>query len=768
MVKNIPGYSIKNVLYSGKSLILNANREKDGFPVVIKLPSSEYPSQTDWLKLKKEFSIGTKLNHEGITKYLELVSHNNGYALIMEKLEKMTLSAYLKQSKFHLESLLKISISLCEIFQYIHLQGVIHKDIKPDNIIIEPDTLKIKILDFGIASDVGRDIETNIPTKMLAGTLAYISPEQTGRMNRSVDNRSDIYSLGITFYEMFSGSPPFTTVDSLEMLHFHMAKPAPVINNEKIPSIVDKIIQKMILKNPEERYKSCLGIQKDLTRVLESIQKGETPKDFHLGSEDYSTTLLIPEKLYGRTGDIIKLNKVFKSVSSGKSKLLLVSGYSGIGKSGLIGEVQKPLVEERGFFISGKFDQFQKNLPYKGLIFAFQDLISQLLISDQSSIDSWKIKILESIQNNGKILTDVIPDLELLIGKQPEVSELDPVQSQNRFNLVFENFIKSISSAEIPLVIFLDDLQWADKSTLNLLEVIFSGTDIEGLLVIGAFRDNEVDEAHPLKITLSNLSKEGFEAEEIHLSPLTLKDVTELVIDCLSLNREDSLKLAEVVHSKSGGNPFFLRLLLQNMWVNHFINQNEKGNWSIDFSGISGMEITDNVIDLAIKKIQSTDNDIFDLLTFSSCIGYKFESGILAQLFNKAEEEIQNILKKGLREELLTVQNEGELVEYRFIHDRIQQAYYSLLTDDQLVNFHYKIGNYFLEKGSEKEIEEAIFDITDHLNKSISVINNSDELEKLLNLNLKTGHKAKVSSAYQASLSYFQNAIKCLEKLTSN
>ncbi len=767
MQMEVQGFTIHEKIYSGNSLVFDATKDSDSSKVILKFPASEYPTPSEIGKLKQEFSIGKRLVHQGIVKYKDLVSYRNGFVIVMDKAGEITLASLLKQKSLTLAEFLSIAISLCDTFHYIHLQGIIHKDIKPENIILNSVNHLPQVIDFGIASDVGRDMESVISTNVVAGTLAYISPEQTGRMNRSVDNRSDIYSLGITFYEMLAGKLPFITTDSLEMLHFHMARPAPSIKKEGVPPILNKIIQKMILKNPEERYKSCLGIQKDLQYIQDCIVSGKALEEIVLGEKDYSTTLLIPEKLYGREDDIGFLNSVFEEVVKGNSQLLLVSGYSGIGKSGLIREVQKPLVAEKGYFISGKFDQFQKNVPYKGLILAFQDLISQLLASNKTVIQDWRERILNALQGNGKVLTDVVPDLELLIGKQPDLAELDPMQSQNRFNLVFENFIRCIASPANPLVLFLDDLQWADISSLHLLELIFSGTDIRGLMVIGAFRDNEVDASHPLQITIQNISKSGTIPPEIKLSPLSLEDITEFVSDSLVTNQETSLKLAKVLHSKTGGNPFFLKMLLQNMYVSKFINQDRLGHWIVDFDQIYSMQITDNVIDLAVKKINSTSGELREILSFGSSIGYIFELDMISLLFGKSREELISILKEGLKEELINKQEDGEKIHYRFVHDRIQQAYYSLLTEKQIIDFHYKIGKHIHSTNSEAKQEEFLFEITDHLNKAITILEKK-EVEDLLHLNLKAGRKAKASSAYQSAQIYLQFAIECLEKLSTH
>src|SRR4028118_478730 len=513
------------------TVVYRAERREDRTAVIIKTLIADYPTLQEIMQLRHEYEISRHLNLEGIVKPYGLENHRNGLALILEDSKGEALKNFLNSRQLELKEFLEIAIQLADTLGKLHDNQIIHKDIKPTNIIINPATLDVKITDFSIATRLSRETSTLSHPTLLEGTLAYISPEQTGRMNRSIDYRTDFYSLGITFYEMLTGQLPFQATDALEIVHCHIAKTPvlPHLINSEIPEAVSDIVMKLLAKTAEDRYQSALGLKADLEICLKMLQTSGEISRFKVGALDLFSQFSIPQKLYGREHEVSLLLDAFKRISSpqpliGKTgvEMMLVSGYSGIGKSSLVNEIHKPIVGARGYFISGKFDQFQRNIPYSAIIKAFQSLLKRLLTESEAQLAQWKEKLLSAIGTNAQVIIDVVPEVELIIGKQPAAPELAPTEAQNRFNLVFQNFIRVFCSQEHPLVIFLDDLQWADSATLKLLEVIMTDADTGYLFFIGAYRDNEVNPSHPLTITLDSLRFKAVIINNITLAPLAL------------------------------------------------------------------------------------------------------------------------------------------------------------------------------------------------------------------------------------------------------
>ncbi|MFE1747703.1 ATP-binding protein [Coleofasciculus sp. H7-2] len=607
---NLTGYQLFPLpLHEGvKTVIYRGTREAELTSVSVKALKAEYPTLEEITRLRHEYKILLPLDIEGVVKSLALENYNNGLALVLEYFDGESLEKFITPPlKTDLNQFLLIAIQLADTIAALHKNQIIHKDIKPHNILINPKTGQVKITDFSISSRLSRETQTQGNPNLLEGTLAYMSPEQTGRMNRSIDYRTDFYSLGVTFYEMLTGNLPFSSTDPLELVHCHIAKQPASPNqlNPEIPASISAIVMKLLSKNAEDRYQSAEGLKVDLEECLLQLQTNGKIEYFLPGQRDKSGQLLIPQKLYGRETEVTTLMDAFDRVSAGTTEMMLVSGYSGIGKSCLVQEVHKPVVRQHGYFIAGKFDQFKRNIPYTALIQAFQELIRQLLTENQEQIAVWKEKLENALGAQGKIVIDVIPEVELITGVQPEVPQLEPSESQNRFNRVFQQFIHVFTKQEHPLVIFLDDLQWADSASLKLIQLLMTDPDSQYLLMIGAYRDNEVSQTHPLMLTLDELQKIEAVINNITLRPLDIGNVYQLVADTLQ-ETERSQEIAELVFNKTQGNPFFLTQLLQTLYSESFLHFDFiESRWLWNLEQIQRIGITDyNVVELVARNIQ--------------------------------------------------------------------------------------------------------------------------------------------------------------------
>ena len=572
---SIPGYHLKEQIYNGsRTLVYRAIREADGKPVVIKLLKNPYPNFNELVQFRNQYTIVKNLNIPGIILVYNLEPYQNSYALVMEDMQGISLSEYmLGENTASLEDILSIAVQISDILGYIHQNRVIHKDIKPANILINPQTKEIKLIDFSIASLLPKENQEIKNPNVLEGTLTYLSPEQTGRMNRGVDFRADFYAFGVTLFELLTGELPFKSDDAVELVHCHIAKqPSSVssyqlaVNSGKIPQVLSDIVIKLMAKNAEDRYQSALGLKYDLELCLKQIKETGIIENFQIAQRDICDRFLIPEKLYGRETEVEQLLTAFSRVAGisavescyeGKAELMLVAGFSGIGKTAIVNEVHKPIVKQRGYFIKGKFDQFNRNIPFSAFVQAFRDLMGQLLSESDAQLSSWKSKILQALGENAQVIIEVIPELEQIIGKQPPAPELSGTAAQNRFNLLFQKFIQVFTTKEHPVVIFLDDLQWADSASLKLMQLLMSESDSKYLLLIGAYRDNEVFPAHPLMLTIEEIVKEEAIVNTITLTPLKQESLNQLVADTLDCSGEIAQPLTQLIYQKTQGNPFF-------------------------------------------------------------------------------------------------------------------------------------------------------------------------------------------------------------------
>lgn len=781
----IPKYEIIESIHEGwNTIIFRANYLPTANRVIIKTLKAEYPTLEDISRLRHEYKILQPLNLEGVIKPLALENYQNSLALILEDFGQPSLKWFIKHKSVNLREFLQIAIQVVTALKKIHQNNIIHKDIKPHNILISSRLDEIKIIDFSIATRLSRENAAYSSLNLLEGTLAYISPEQTGRMNRYIDYRTDFYSLGVTFYEILTGQLPFVTEDPMELVHCHIAKQpvAPHQLNPEIPLTISSIIMKLLAKNAENRYQSATGIIVDLEDCLTQIQTTGKIGNFSPGQRDKSGQFLIPQKLYGREVEVEKLMAAFERVSTGTSEMILVSGYSGIGKSSLVYEIHKPIVGRRGYFIAGKFDQFKRNIPYAALIQAFSELIRQLLTENATQIAKWKEQLLNALGENGQIIIDVIPQVELIIGSQPEVPQIDPTESQHRFNRVFLEFIHVFAQQSHPLVLFLDDLQWADSASLKLIQLLITDVDSQYLLMIGAYRDNETSLTHPLIMTLNEITNSGASVNNIILQPLILNTVNQLVSDTLG-DSERTKTLSELLFNKTQGNPFFLTQLLQTLYAEKLLQFDfTEGRWLWDLEQIQAIGITDyNVVELIARNIQKLSNDTQQVIKLAACIGNQFNLEVLAIVSEKTllttADNLWDALQAGL---ILPLSNAYKIplffdnpeqknlhldeykVSYKFLHDRVQQAAYSLIPEEQKKATHLKIGQLLLQKTVKYALEEHILDIVNQLNIGKELITEPSENYDLAKLNLIAGKKAKIATAYEAAVKYFTVSLELL------
>ena len=783
----LPGIAIQRKIYeSSASLVYRGIRVHDEQEIVVKLLKQDYPSPKELTRYRQEYEITRSLNLEGVIKAYSQQDYQRTLVIFLEDFGGESLEQWMQQQPdfcpMTLSTFLRLAIKLTDILGRLHAAGIIHKDINPGNIVLNLDTGVVKIIDFGIATQFNRTNPTFKSPHVLEGTLAYLSPEQTGRMNRLLDYRSDFYSLGVTFYELLTGHLPFPTTNLLELVHCHIAKqPVPPDElNTTIPKPVSNLILKLIAKNAEDRYQSAWGIKADLEICAHQLEETGQINCIQLALKDVSGQLQIPQKLYGRDQEVATLLAAFDCIArpedncvsslqnnsereqTGKRfkvEMMLISGYAGIGKSALVQELYKPITAKRGYFISGKFDQFQRNIPYSAIVDALRKLVQQLLGEPVLQVQQWRSRLLTALGSNGQLIIDVIPEIELIIGKQPSVPSVGATEAQNRFNRIFQQFVRVFCSKERPLAIFLDDLQWIDSATLKLIELMLLDEQTQSLFLIGAYRDNEVNPTHSLVLTLERLREQGAALQEITLAHLTLEPLSQLIAETLHQDADTVHPLAQLVLCKTEGNPFFvgefLRLLYSEKLLS-FDTQCLSWQWNID--QIQAQAITDNVVELLLLKLKKLPELTQQMLLLAACIGAEFDLETLAIVGDRSPKIVFQDLLAAIQARFiqpLSELDEDLLVqEYKFLHDRVQQAAYALIDESQKQVVHLQIGRNLLEKTSPERLTDRLFEIVDHVNHGIELVTERAERDEIARLNLIAGQKAKAAIAYSAAKEY--------------
>jgi predicted ATPase/signal transduction histidine kinase/tRNA A-37 threonylcarbamoyl transferase component Bud32 len=795
----VSGYRILERIYeSSSSLVYRALGHGDDRPVILKVLNQPYPTLRDIVRYRREYEITKTLqNVSGVIETYGLEKLHNTFGIVLEDFGAVSLNRLMHGARFGLSESLRIAMMIANALGEIHASNVMHKDINPSNIVYNPSTGMLKIIDFGIAAALSLENPAVKNPEVLEGTLAYISPEQSGRMNRTLDYRTDFYSMGITLYELFTGRLPFGSEDPLEMVHCHVAR-QPVLLHEidpSVPEAVSDIIMKLLSKNAEDRYESAMGIRADLEECVNRLATDAAIRPFPLARHDISERFRIPQKLYGRRAHIETLMDAFDQTCMGRKEITLVSGQTGIGKSVLVREICKPITQSRGYFIAGKFDLFKRDIPYSALVSAFRDLVRQLLMESETQLDCWRREILASVGPNGRVVTEVIPELELIIGEQPPVPELNPLADTNRFSLTFRNFIGVFCQRHHPLTVFLDDLQWADSASLAFMESAMTDTDLRYLFLVGAYRSNEVDGSHPLVLTVDRIKKSGTTVGELELTSLHLDDIVHMMSDTLHKDAVTVRPLADLVERKTAGNPFFVNEFLKSLHAEGLIRFDRgNGQWIWHLEHVRSFGVTENVAELLVGKIQKLPQQIRTILEIASCIGDQFDLATLCAVagcaFPAAVALLREMVSEGLiwpvgdgHESMdLDLAEAGELtvdraignsavslcrlsqpsVTYQFAHDQVRQAVYSLIPPARRSELHRQVGRRLLRNLPEQGPDDSLFDVVNQL--YTGGVDDADTLERyeLARLSLRAGLKAKSSSANETAVTYLLRGIDLL------
>jgi predicted ATPase/signal transduction histidine kinase len=716
---------------------------------------TEHPTLESVNRLTHEFELREHLDRTWALQPMELIRERGRSMLIVdyaggEPLDRLT------GQPMEIGQFLRLGVALSGALGQLHGHGLIHKDIKPTNVLVNSATGRVQLTGFGIASRLPRERQAPEPPEVLAGTLAYMAPEQTGRVNRSIDSRSDLYSLGVTFYEMLTGGLPFAGANPMEWVHCHIAR-QPTAPSERligVPVAVSAITMKLLSKTAEERYQTAAGVESDLRRCLSQWESSGFIDNFAPGTDDTPDRLMIPERLYGRDREVeILLNSFDRIAAGGGPELVLVSGYSGIGKSALVNELHKPLVPPRGLFASGKFDQHKRDIPYATLAQAFQTLIRPLLSTNEEGLRKWSDALREALEPNGLLIADLVPELKHILGEQPPIPALPPQEAQRRFQLVVRRFIGVFARPEHPLALFLDDLQWLDAATLDVLEDLLTSNDLQHLLLIGAYRDNEVNATHPLVRKLDEIREAGAVLHDIVLTPLGRDDLGRLLADSLHCEPERTTPLAELIHEKTTGNPFFTIQFISALADEALLSFDYgERRWVWGLGRIRAKGFTDNVVELMVGKLNRLPEETQEALQRFACMGNSAELEMLRMVYPGSVEGMHADLWEAVRSGLIVRGDDS----YRFLHDRVQEAAYSLIPEDLRAAAHLRIGMLLVAHTPPAKREEAIFEIVNQLNRGSHLIASVEERERVADLNLVAGTRAKSAIAYDAALKYLR------------
>jgi histidine kinase len=749
------------VYESKKSKVFRRQDDLTGTVTAVKVLNYEFPTPADIAQFHNEFDIIRGQRLAGVRNAISKTRENNRHVIVMEWVDGESLKKAFRQKSGDIIDVLHIAIACAQAVAEIHSQHIIHKDISPFNFLVDLQDRRVWLIDFGVSTNLDLKQPYVGNPELIEGTLAYCSPEQTGRMNHTVDFRADLYSLGVTFYEILAGALPFEASDAMGMVHAHLAQvPVPLRQlNAKVPAVLSDIIDRLLAKDPNDRYQSAHGLQRDLEHCLQLyLAEGTKAAAFPLGKEDHSLLFRLPQRLYGRADAAQSLVRAFDRCADGARILMLVGGYSGAGKTALVSEVHKPVTARRGYFSNGKFDQFQRSTPYFAFIEAFKSLVDTLLTLREEHLATLRLTLQAALGLEGRVLTNVLPNLEHIIGEQPPIPEIGGTEAQNRFNYLFRKFARVLCTAAHPVVIFIDDLQWADSSSLNLLHVLMSDADLGHLLLICAYRENEVNPAHPFIRCVEGIRESGAELETIQLGNLSENDLTCMLVDALSASRTAVSPLARLVHGKTQGNAFFAIEFLKSLAAERLLVFDlEAACWRWNADEIARKNIAENVVELMAGKVRKLDPAAQWVLRLASCIGSRFDLETLRMVSGSiGEEQTVAALKEALGAGLICKLEEGH---FKFSHDRVQQAVYSLIEERDRAQSHLEIGRLLLTSVPAEQRQSRIFDIANQLNNGRLLITQREEKLQLAELNWQAGCCAKLNSAFPTALAYFDTGI---------
>ena len=766
--------SVGVFLRTPRHVVSRAVRRPDGLRVLLKEDAA--PSGSPYGGLQREFELIQRLPLKGVPGALEVARHSGREVLVLEDGGLCPLSGRLESGSLPFDEFFAIAIGLCDTLAELHTRDLVLGALNPMSVLVGDRTGDVQILDFSLAQRVPVDVHAMAASVLAPASAAYVAPEQTGRISRAVDHRADLYALGATLYHMLAGRPPFDTHDPLELVHSHIARTprAPATIRPSVPEQLSRIVMRLLAKAAEDRYQSAQGLRHDLDKCRRESLDTVSTSTFDLGTHDFSDRLLIPQRLYGRDAELKQLTSAFEETLEGRPGLVLVGGYSGVGKTSFINELCRPIVRERGYFISGKFDQVARNVPYGALVQAFRSLVWQVLAENEERLARWRADLTAALGPNGGVIAAVIPEIEFVIGKQAPPIPLEAVESQNRFRYVFRTFVGTFARSEHPLVIFLDDLQWVDAATLELLLSILTDSDPRALLVIGAYRDNEVGADHPLSIASDRLERGGARIRRLFLGSLDQSSLLQFLADCLRVNQADVMGLEGLIREKTDGNPFFVIEFLKTLQHDDLLSLDRaRGQWTFRLEAIAASATTDNVVTLMTQRIQRLSPDAQHVLRLAACIGNPFRWGTFLTATNldgeRAEAGREEALGAGLirpAEGQYEADPSRSSVHgvYAFIHDRVQQAAYALIPEEQRPAVHLGVGQQLLAESGSDVPEDRLFEIVNHLNEGRILVERDEERLALARLNLAAGRKAKASAAYTAALGYLTAGIEsCAE-----
>lgn len=780
----VPGYSITSKVNEGSStIIFRAIATETGQSAILKIPKGEYPTPRELATLRQEYLLLRSIDIIGVVKTFGLERYGNGLALILEDLRGQTLAAVERGQQLSIEQKLQISIQIVEILKSIHRVGIIHRDLKPQNIIVDQTSsgLSVHLIDFGSAAQSSQSSKNAIAVPLPEASLAYTSPEQTGRMNRSIDYRTDFYSLGVLLYELFAGALPFTSLDPIELVHSHIAR-VPTPPHQLVPAIPEPLsllIMKLLAKAPEDRYQSAYGIRADLERCLTQWQTHRTIESFPLARHDHSTELRLSQKLYGRQTEVSALLEAYQRTQKGSGELLCLLGPAGVGKSALASELCKSVLRLGARVAQGRFERATQTVPYSALAQCFRDLCLQLLSEGAEELQAWRSALQTALGQNGRLITDLVPELEFVIGAQPALAQVGLSEAQNRFHLVVQSFLHVFATEDHPLVMVLDDLHCADSASLGLLQVVLTDPTRSHILVVGSYRSDEVDSAHPLSILLAALRQQATAPQKIEVEALKLSDVQQMLSELLNAKPDRIEPLAHVLHEKTHGNPFFVNQSLLSLHAEGLIRFDfSVESWQWNLPEIQARQVTDNVVTFTINKIRLLPEQTQRVLQLAACIGNQFDLELLTQLCELSTQDTASAVWDTVREGLcVPVEADARLlgrdhqglaaelevrVTYRFLHDRVQQAAYSLLPEAQRPTLHLRIARLLQQRSGGQIDDNDVFELANHLLPGSTELRDLDERQQAAKLHLRAGKRAKLSTAYQASARYLQAGVDLL------
>jgi len=752
----LPGYEIRKKLYEGeRTLVFCGRKVEENHDVVIKVSAREFPKPDEINRYRREFELGNTVVSNRVIRYRDLVPYKRGFAIVQEDFGGIGLANLIPPRGMEAKQFLNIAVQLAEGLSAIHGKDLIHKDIKPSNIVICPETSEVKYIDFGQSKPMAAPGKRESGNHEMHGTLAYMSPEQTGRMNLPIDYRTDFYSLGVTFFQLLTGELPFQSEDTLEVIHAHIAKmPRPVHRlKEAIPAVISEIVLKLMAKAPEDRYQSGRGLKYDLELCQEELERRGRCKTFKLASRDITNRFSISPKLYGREHELESLVHSFQRTAQGNKEMVVVEGYSGVGKSALVNEIRLQVLANKGYFLRSSCDQGQTKTGHAVIKDAFGDWVRQILGEHEDSILEWRQRLSDVLGPNLSVVTDFLPELALLFAEQAESLKSVSQESRGRFNLVFRNLVKGIACREHPLVLFLDDLQWADALSIKVLDLILADNDIRYLMVITTTNQNALEDHLRLRQLIEEMERRGTPLTRLRLGPLDSGHLTRMLVDTLHCETDEARPLAGILHSKTNGNPFFTHALLKNLYQEkHLRFCHDQCRWDWDLCKIRKIRISENVTDFLIGRLKQLKPDTQQVLHLASCLAGTIEPRFLAELEQTPAEDLIQALNDAVRLGVL-MENVGTTPTYQFQHDRVQQAAYALIDEHQKMAFHLMIGRGLLAR---QEQEKRLFEVVGHLNQGRELIDDPEETLVLAHLNLEAGKKAKAATAFEDAAKYLR------------